>query len=118
MLRINQAWHMRDLVAMREISADVTDLIRGKLLSAVAYRLAWHRRELARLEDECEQLRIRITSLRSSKTVALWHNPALANAAIARHVTRLQQEIATLTSRHESALEEFRLALGSYAANR
>lgn len=118
MLRINHAWHLRDLAAMREISADVNDLIRGKLLSAVAYRLAWHRRELAHLEDECDQLRSRIAALRSSKTVALWHNPSLANAAITRHITRLQEDIARLSTRHKTALEEFRLALGSYAATR
>ena len=118
MLRINHAWHARDIEAMREITADVRDLVSGTLLSAVAYRLAWHRRELARIEDECEQLRSRITALRSSKTVALWHNPSLANAAIARHTSRLQDEIARLTSRHEAALEEFRIALGAYAANR
>lgn len=118
MLRVNHAWHTHDIEAMREITADVTDLIRGKILSAVAYRLAWHRRELARLEDECDQLRTRITSLRSSKTVTLWHNTSLANAAIARHASRLRTEISALTSRHETALEEFRLALGSYASNR
>ena len=118
MLRINHAWHMRDLHAMREIGKDVKDLVNGQLMSAVAYRLAWHRREFARLEDECHMLRARIYSLRSSKTVALWHNSSLANAAIARHVSGLRQEISTLTSRHESALEEFRQALGMYASSR
>lgn len=118
MLRINHAWQLRDLHAMREIGADVKDLVSGHLMSVVAHRLAWHRRELARLEDECHQLRTRVVSLRTSKTVALWHNQSLANAAIARHISRLRQEIANLTSRHESALEEFRLALGTYAASR
>lgn len=118
MLRINHAWHMRDLEVMREIGADVKDLVKGQLLSAVAYRLAWHRRELARIQDECQQARSRISSLRASKTIALWHNPSLANAAIAKHVTRLRQEITNLTERREASLEEFRLALGTYAANR
>ena len=118
MLRINHAWHMRDIAEMREITADVRDLVSGKMLSAVAYRLAWHRRELARIEDECDQVRTRIAALRASKTVALWHNPSLANAAISRHVSRLQQEITRLTTRHEAALEEFRQALGTYVATR
>lgn len=118
MLRINHAWQLRDLHAMREIGADVKDLVSGHLMSVIAHRLAWHRRELARLEGECHQLRTRVLSLRSSKTVALWHNQSLANAAIARHISRLRQEIADLNSRHESALEEFRLALGTYAASR
>lgn len=118
MLRINHAWHLRDLHGMREIHADVQDLVNGQLMSAVAYKLAWHRRELSRIEDECHQARNRIVSLRSSKTVVLWHNPALANAAIARHVARVRQEINELTSRHTVALEDFRQALGTYAANR
>lgn len=118
MLRINQAWHMRDIHAMRAIGADVKDLVKGQLMSVIAYRLAWHRRELARLEDESAHLCARISSLRASKTVALWHNPALASAAIARHVSRLRQEISNLTSRRESAMEEFRQALGTYAASR
>lgn len=118
MLRINQAWHMRDLYAMRDIGADVKDLVQGSLMSTIAYQLAWHGRELARLEEEGAQLRNRISSLRASKTVALWHSPALANAAIARHVSRLREEIAELTSRRETAMEEFRLALGTYAATR
>lgn len=118
MLRINHAWHMRDLQTMREIGNDVKDLVKGQLMSAIAYRLAWQRRELAKLEDECLQVRSRIQSLRASKTVALWHNSSLANAAITRHISRLKREISTLTSRRESALEEFRQALGTYAANR
>lgn len=118
MLRINHAWHAGDLHGMRDIGTDVKDLLNGKMLSAVAYRLAWHRRELARIEAECTQLRSRIALLRSSKTVALWHNPSLANAAISRHISRLKQEIKTLTTRHETALEEFRQALGAYAASR
>lgn len=118
MLRINHAWHAKDLHAMREIGADVRDLVNGKMLSAVTWRLAWHRRELAKLRNDCDQLRDRISSLRSSKTVALWHNPALANASIARHVSRLRKEIETLTTRREAALDEFRLALGAYAASR
>lgn len=118
MLRINHAWHMRDLHAMREIGTEVKDLVQGQVMSAVAYRLAWHLRELARIKDECDQARTRIASLRSSKTVALWHNPSLANAAIAKHVARLRDEITNLTSRRDESLEEFRLALGTYAANR
>lgn len=118
MLRINHAWHLRDIHGMREIHADVKDLVNGQMMSAIAYKLAWHRRELARIADECHQARRRIASLRSSKTVALWHNPTLANAAIAKYVARIQQEISTLTALHKTVLEDFRQALGTYAANR
>lgn len=118
MLRINHAWHMRDLPAMREIVADGNDLVSGRMKSAISYRLAWHRRELARLEAECIRLQGRITSLRSSKTATLWHNSTLANAAISRHISRLQREIDDLSSRHQSAMEEFRVALGIYASMR
>lgn len=118
MLRINHAWDTRDIHAMRAIGEDVRDLLAGKMLSVVAWQLAWHRRELARIEVECTKLRSRIDALRASKTMALWHNPSLANAAIARHISRLQKEIAALNARRESALEEFRLALGAYSASR
>lgn len=118
MLRINHAWHMRDIEEMREITAGVTDLIAGKLRSVSSYRLAWHHRELDRLDTECESIRDRISSLRSSKTVALWHNPSLANVAISKHVSKLRQEIETLEMRRNSAMEEFRLALGTYASAR
>lgn len=118
MLRINHAWEMRDLPTMQSIRDDVHDLLTGHLLSAAAYRLAWQRRELAHLVNACQECRTRLTTLRSSKTVTLWHDSALANAAIARHIKRLQQEISHLTLRRGRAVEEFRLALGSYSAHR
>lgn len=118
MLRINHAWHLRDLQALRTIGNDVQDLLEGKLVSVVAYQLAWYRRELSRLQADSQACRDRIAALRSSRTVTLWHNAALANTAISRHISRLKQEIEDLHQRHTSALEDFRQALLSYTTSR
>lgn len=118
MLRINHAWHLRDLNAMRAIGNDMQDLLEGKQVSAVAYQLAWYRRERSRLEAECQICRARIEALRTSKTVTLWHNRSLANTAISRHVSRLNREIEQLQHRQAGALEEFRRALESYTSTR
>lgn len=118
MLRINHAWELRDLQTMQAIRDDVLDLLAGAIESVDAYRLAWQRRELAQLVQACAHCSTRIASLRNSKTVALWHNTTLANAAIARHITRIEQEIDRLMARKEVAVNEFRLALGTYSAHR
>jgi hypothetical protein len=118
MLRINAAWELRDLPTMQAIRKDVRDLLSGRLVSASAYRLAWQRRELAHLVLSCTRCSTRLATLRSSKTIMLWHDPALANAAIARHMARLEQEVAQLGIRKEQVVEEFRLALAAFAAHR
>lgn len=118
MLRINHAWELRDFQTMQAIRDDVRDLLAGAGESVEAYRLAWQRRELAQLVDSCAQCTSRITALRTSKTISLWHNATLANAAIARHIGRLDQDIDRLLSRKVSVIEEFRLALGAYSAHR
>lgn len=118
MLRINHAWELRDMPTMQAIRDDVRDLLAGSMMSVEAYRLAWQRRELAQLVHSCAQCSSRITALRSSKTIALWNNATLANAAIARHINRLEQEIERLLARKNTVVEEFRLALGAYSAHR
>ena len=118
MLRINNAWDLRDKQTMQAIRDDVHDLLVGRLMSAAAYRLAWKRRELVQLQHACVSCRARITALRTSKTVSLWHDSTLANAAIARHIKRLELEVSRLRVTHDTVVEEFRLALGTYAAHR
>jgi hypothetical protein len=118
MLRINAAWELRDLPTMQAIRKDVRDLLSGRLVSASAYRLAWQRRELAHLVLSCTRCSTRLATLRSSKTIMLWHDSALANAAIARHMARLEREVAQLGIRREQVVEEFRLALAAFAAHR
>ncbi len=118
MLRINHAWDLRDAHTMEAIRDDVRDLLAGNLISVHAYRLAWKRRELAQLQHACHTCRLRIDALRYSKTVSLWHDATLANAAIARHIKRVQIDVDRLRVTHERVVEEFRLALGAYAAHR
>ncbi len=118
MLRINAAWEVRDLPTLQAIRDDVGDLLTGQLVSATAYRLAWQRRELANLVLSCTRCSTRLARLRSSKTITLWHDPALASAAIARHIGRLQAEVVQLGLRKERSVEEFRIALSAFAAHR
>lgn len=118
MLRINAAWELRDLPTMQAICNDVRDLLSGQMISVAAYRLAWQRRELAHLVLSCTRCSTRLAKLRSSKTIPLWHDPTLASAAIARHIGRLEREVAQLAIRKERVVEEFRLALATFAAHR
>jgi hypothetical protein len=117
MLRINAAWELRDLPTMQAIRNDVGDLLSGQLLSASAYRLAWQKRELAHLVLSCARCSTRLATLRSSKTITLWYDSTLAGAAIARHIGRLEQEVVQLGIRRERVVEEFRLALATFAAH-
>lgn len=116
MLRINHAWELRDLPTMQSIRNDVQDLLAGSLLGASAYQLAWQRRELAHLVLSCSQCSTRLAALRGSKTQSLWHDESLATAAIARHIARLEREVSQLRVRKEQVVEEFRIALATFAA--
>lgn len=112
MHRINDAWHARDIDALRAIQRDISSS------PTASFALVWHRGELARVEAECQSVRARIAALRGSKTRALWHDAALAQASIARHIERLRAEIDALTARHEQAVSEFHTALQWYASAR
>lgn len=118
MLRINAAWELRDLPTMQAICSDVRDLLTGQMISVSAYRLAWQRRELAHLVLSCTRCSTRLDKLRSSKTIPLWHDSTLASAAIARHIGRLEREVIQLGIRKERVVDEFRLALATFAAHR
>lgn len=116
MLRINHAWHTRDLAALQAVKNDASDFLVAGSNGARIWQLEQLRRDLSHIASRCVQAKNRLTSLRHSKTRALWYDAALANAAIARHVRKLENEIEALQSRQAAAIEEFRIALGQYSA--
>lgn len=114
MLRINLAWQTQDLSSMRDLHRGSTSLMNGGSARTQLWHLEQLRRDLAQILARCAQARARLQSLRQSKTRALWHDAALANAAIARHVRRLEQEVRELQAREKVAIDEFRIAFGQY----
>lgn len=114
MLRINHAWQERDLEALRRLQGGhIADAGVDRYRLRQLERL---QRELAQIVQRCAQAQARLAALRRSSTRALWYDAALANAAIARHVRKLEAEIAQLQQRETTAVEEFRLAFGHYAS--
>ncbi|MCA9833067.1 MAG: J domain-containing protein [Thermomicrobiales bacterium] len=116
MLRINHAWHTHDLQAMRDLHSGSRQLLDIGTNRTRVWQLQQLRRDLEQIMQRCTGARTRLQSLRRSRTRALWYDSALANAAIARHLRKLEAEIAQLQERESLATEEFRQAFGQYAA--
>ena len=71
MLRINTAYHERDLDALITLAL-YTEPSEAPPLRSVAERLAWTRREIVRLEEQALDLRVELTSLRLGESGRLW----------------------------------------------
>lgn len=115
MLRINDAWHQRDLAALQALSQRMIPERGG---SVASLRLAWLRQELDQTETESRQLTQQLQRLNTAKTRHLWHNGARASATIAKRISMLKAEIEELQQQRQSALDELRIALGMYVATR
>ncbi len=118
MLRVNHAWQMRDLAAMQSIQQGTADFSGQGPLRLALIEVIRRRAELAHLTAVCAAARNRLHQLRTSRTRPLWSEPTLAKTAIARHVRKLETEIAELGQRHVMLVEEFRQALGTYTSQR
>lgn len=116
MLRINHAWQARDLAAMRQIEQEHHGLLDPGIDRTRLWQMERLQRDLAQMVHRCARAQARLAALRKSKTRALWHDTALANAAIARHVRKLETEIEQLRVREVRAIDDFRIAFGQYAA--
>lgn len=115
MLRINHAWQCCDIDALRDIEMELDRLVPGWSASHMAHRLAWARREHARLTVQADTLMRRIRQLRRSKTFPLWFNPTLGQSTIASRAAALQRDIAREQERLEEARVAFQQALAHYA---
>ncbi|HLU35512.1 MAG TPA: J domain-containing protein [Thermomicrobiales bacterium] len=115
MLRINHAWQCQDLSMLRDIDQELAVIVPGFSPSHMAHRVAWARRERARLDQRAASLMRRIRQLRTSKTFPLWFNPALGQSTIANRAASLERDIAREQERLEDARMAFQQALAHYA---
>lgn len=115
MLRVNHAWQCGDIAALREIESEMERLVPGWTASHLAHRVAWARREHARLCDQADILMRRIRQLRGSKTFPLWFNAALGQSTIASRAAALQRDIVREQERLDEARVAFQQALAHYA---
>jgi hypothetical protein len=116
MLRINHAWHCQDLDALRAIDQEMETFLPGWSSSRLAERVAWARRECARLDANAHELIGRIRRLRASKTFPLWFNSTLGRTVITQRALAIGNEIERERERLEEAKHGFTQALAHYAA--
>src|SRR5690606_18375220 len=115
MLRINHAWQCQDLSMLRDIDQELAVIVPGFSPSHMAHRVAWARRERARLDQRAASLMRRIRQLRTSKTFPLWFNPALGQSTSANRAASLERDIAREQERLEDARMASQQALAHYA---
>jgi hypothetical protein len=115
MLRINEAWQMQNLQALREIERDRGAVLGWKALNSWAERVIWARRECVRLDGQILAMTERLQSLRASDTFPLWFNRTLGNSVISQRSTTLRIDIANAHHRLDEAKDAFRQALRYYA---
>lgn len=116
MLRINHAWHCQDLDALRAIDQEMETFLPGWSGSRFAARVAWARRECARLDANAHELVGRIRRLRASKTFPLWFNSTLGRTVITQRALAIGHDIERERERLEEAKRGFTQALAHYAA--
>lgn len=115
MLRINHAWQCCDIAALRDIELELERMVPGWSASHMAHRLAWARREHARLSAQADTLMRRIRQLRGSKTFPLWFNPSLGQSTIASRAAAIERDISREQERLDEARLAFQQALAHYA---
>ena len=117
MLRVNAAWHSRDLAELRAIDTESVHLDGTSGRQGFERRIHWARQECVRLDGEIGALVERLRSLRESNTFPLWFNSTLAQTIIAQRASALRLDIASETQRLAEMKLAFRHALQSYAVS-
>lgn len=118
MHRVNAAWHARDLAALRALAQEVERAGLDWEERPLASRLAWTRRECARLDGVIGGLAERLAALRASATLPLWMNPTLAETVIAQRLVHLASELDRARERLDAVRQAFRQALAAFALDR
>ena len=116
MLRVNHAWHCRDLEALRAIEQEMEAFLPGWSSGHLAQRVAWAKREYARLDERASELVSHIRRLRASKTFPLWFNSTLGRTVINQRALALSHEIERERERLAEVKHAFTQALAHYAA--
>lgn len=116
MLRINQAWHCQDLEALRHLDQELEQMLPGWSADRLAHRLAWARRECARLDEKATMLLGRIRQLRASETFPLWFNSTLGRVVMNQRASALRRDLDREQEHLDAAKAAFTQALAHYAA--
>ena len=116
MLRINDAWHNRDLADLRALDAQSSHLAGTSAERGILRRIHWAQQECIRLDGLIDGLTTKLKALRGSSTFPLWFNAALARTVIAQRASVLQMDLSTETQQLEDTKLAFQHALASYAA--
>lgn len=111
MLRINAAWHDRNISALVRLRQDVGGAEAGGGTPLTAIRLAWAEQEHARLLERREALRAQLRHMRASRTFPLWFDAGLRQIAFRRRQRELEEEIAQAQVQEAEALAHLRAAL-------
>lgn len=116
MLRVNHAWQSQSLDALRELQQELEQMLPGWSANYLAHRLAWARRECARLDTRAADLLGRIRQLRASETFPLWFNSTLGRTVITQRASTLRRDLEQEQERLEDAKAAFTAALAHYAS--
>ncbi len=115
MLRINEAWHHRDLHMLQRIDRESAHEGGRDARGSFAERVLWARAECGRLDERIDALTRQLRALRASDTFPLWFNPSLGNSVISQRATALRIDIANAHRRADEVKDAFRQALRYYA---
>ena len=93
MLKVNQAFHERDLDTLVAIKRDADAADGPNGLPSVAARLAWSLRELDRLDDVIADLNTELATIRASESGRLWRSFAAGEPVFDRLAVDLRTEL-------------------------
>ena len=115
MLRINEAWHHRDLHMLQRIDRESAHEGGRDARASFVERVLWARAECRRLDERIDALTRQLRALRASDTFPLWFNPSLGNSVISQRATALRIDIANAHRQEDEVKDAFRQALRYYA---
>lgn len=112
MLRINVAFRERDLTTLQSIYLEVQLDLPLSPEELCRQRLSWTRHEIARLDREIRALIVRLDTLTSTDTYALWQAQERGELALENLELRTRQRLARERERLDEATAQYdRLAV-------
>ena len=119
MLRVNAAFRARDVAALRALASEA-EAADGPPLRSAGERLAWVRREIARLDRVIEDLRLELIDLRLGESGRLWTRAEAGKPVVDELGEDLKREVASQKLRlgDLTAIQERLERLGKAARRR
>jgi hypothetical protein len=108
MLRVNAAYHARDLVALRALAQEVEIEDPAFALRPIRERLGWAMREVERLDTLLAELAEELTAARRSETHRLWLRQEAGEGVVEALEADLGEELARGRERLAELAELFR----------